>query len=561
MLAQIRPSALTDYLHANDLRAIRWQLYLGLAAFAWGIIAGLAQALERVLPATSTIWRLFPGQKNYYQGLTAHGVLMVLVFTFAFINAFQILVTAHSLKRRPNPLLLWGALLLMTVGALMAGVEIMANRASVLFTMYPPLAATPAYYLGLVLVVVSTWLMVLNILLMYRGWRKEHPGEKTPLQAFVVLCNAILWFVASIGVAVEVLVLLLPWSMGIVPKTDAELARSLFWFTGHAIVYVWLLPAYVSWYTMVPKQAGGKIFSDGLVRLVFVLFLILSVPTGFHHQYTDPGIPVSMKTLHLFLTFGIFFPSLITAFTLMAAFENAGRSRGGKGLFGWIRKLPWGDPSVSAQILAMFAFVLGGISGLVNASYSMNLMVHNSAWVPGHFHLTVGTAVALSFLAICYWLVPHLTGRALWGRKLAVAQGWLWFVGVLLMSRGLVVTGLGGEPRRLAVALMPPVLKERITDAAIGHAMTGFGGTLMFISGLLFFLVIAGTLLNRQAAEVEMPVVETMIPASQGPRLFDRWPVLIGVMLLVIAIAYGPFFLTYEPNFVSQVWKVWGGPP
>lgn len=199
------PAAVTAYLSARDVRTLRWQIYLSLAVFGWGIFAGLAQSLDRVMSPSSSLWRLFPGQQNYYQGLTAHGVLMVLVFTFAFINGFQVLVTSHALKRSPNRWLLDGAFWLMLVGAGMAALEIVGNRASVLFTMYPPLQATPVYYLGLVLVVVSTWLMVLNTVLMYRAWRHDNPGERIPLQAFAVLCNAILWFVASVGVAIETL--------------------------------------------------------------------------------------------------------------------------------------------------------------------------------------------------------------------------------------------------------------------------------------------------------------------------------------------------------------------
>ncbi len=188
----------------------------------------------------------------------------------------------------------------------------------------------------------------------------------------------------------------------------------------------------------------------------------------------------------------------------------------------------------------------------------MNLMVHNMAWVPGHFHLTVGTAAALTFLAICYWLVPHLTGKALWGRKLAVLQGWLWFIGVLIMSRGLVVSGLGGEPRRMNTSLMP--YGDRIADIDLAHWMAAVGGTLMFVSGVLFFVVIVMTVLNKATAQVEMPVAETMLPASRSAPVLDRWPVWIGVMILLIVIAYGPYFITYEPNFVSEGWKVWGGP-
>jgi cbb3-type cytochrome oxidase subunit 1 len=89
-----------------------------------------------------------------------------------------------------------------------------------------------------------------------------------------------------------------------------------------------------------------------------------------------------------------------------------GRARGGTGLFGWIRKLPWGDPSLTAQLLAMITFVYGGATGLINASFSMNLVIHNTTWVPGHFHMTVGTAVALTLMGVGVLddPVPHRAG-------------------------------------------------------------------------------------------------------------------------------------------------------
>jgi cytochrome c oxidase subunit 1 len=368
------------------------------------------------------------------------------------------------------------------------------------------------------------------------------------LAAFGVVATYAMWFIASLGVAIEVLVLLLPWSLGVVPKTDPQLARSLFWFSGHPIVYFWLLPVYVSWYTMVPKQAGGKVFSDPLVRLAFVLFLVLSIPTGFHHQFTDPGIAPAYKVVQLVFTFAVFFPSVLTAFSVMASLELAGRAHGGRGLFGWIPKLPWGDPSLTAQLLAMLVFILGGISGLINASYNVNLVVHNSAFVPGHFHLTVGTAVALSVLGICYWLVPHLTGRGLWGRRLALAQAWLWAIGVLIFSRGQMMGGLAGLPRRENISLM----LYNQPEWRLSNVMTAVGGTIMFISGLMFFIVLLGIFLRgEKGTAVEMPVAEAMPSASDGWPILDRWAVWIGVAVVLILIAYGPYLLTYQPNFVS----------
>ena len=78
------PAVLSGVLREGDLRLLKGQIWLGLTAFGIGILQGLAQALDRVLPANHTLWRLYPLQQNYYQGLTNHGVLLVLVFTFAF---------------------------------------------------------------------------------------------------------------------------------------------------------------------------------------------------------------------------------------------------------------------------------------------------------------------------------------------------------------------------------------------------------------------------------------------------------------------------------------------
>src|SRR5690606_15383915 len=139
---------------------------------------------------------------------------------------------------------------------------------------------------------------------------------------------------------------------------------------------------YVSWYGMLPAQTGGKMFSEPLARFVFWLFLVLSIPVGFHHQYTDPGIPAIWKFIHTTLTFSLTFPSLITAFTVIASLEIVARARGGTKYFGCIRKLNWGIPYFAAQSLAGILFAFGGISGITNASYNMNMVVNNTTWVP-----------------------------------------------------------------------------------------------------------------------------------------------------------------------------------
>jgi cytochrome c oxidase subunit 1 len=131
-----------------------------------------------------------------------------------------------------------------------------------MFTFYPPLQAHWAFYVGLTLVVAGTWLVTLNLVWTYRAWRAQHSGERTPLAAFMALVTFAMWSIASLGLAAEMLGLLIPWSLGWQQGTDPLLARTLFWFTGHPLVYFWLLPTYISWYTLIPRQAGGRLFSD-----------------------------------------------------------------------------------------------------------------------------------------------------------------------------------------------------------------------------------------------------------------------------------------------------------
>jgi cytochrome c oxidase subunit 1 len=511
-------------------------LAVALVALFGGTVLGLFQALEHA--GVNLYPWLQPVIRSYYHGLTVHGVLNVLVFTTFFICGFVPLMVTRALGIPPaSPGLAWGTFWLMLAGLVLAAVPLVGNAASVMFTFYPPLKAHWAFYLGLTLVVAGTWLVTLNLAWTLQAWWRRHPGMRTPLPAFMGMVTFAMWSLASLGLAAEMVFLVLPWSLGWLAGTDALLARTLFWFTGHPIVYFWLLPAYMSWYTLVPRQAGGKLFSDPMARTSFLLFLVLSTPLGFHHQYTDPGIHEGWKLLHAFFTFAVFFPSLLTFFNVVASLESAGRARGGTGWVAWFARLPWGDPSVAAQVLAMILFVFGGIGGLINASYNMNLVVHNTAWIPGHFHLTVGTAVTLSFMGITYWLVPSLAGRALWSVGLARVQVWLWFVAMTVFSHAQHNLGILGAPRRTMLGAAPYLRSEWNWDLML----VGIGGSGLFLSALLYFLNLALTLVASRGPAPEPPrFAEALSGPEHAPAVLDRWRPWLAVAVLLIVIAYGP---------------------
>ncbi len=71
------------------------------------------------------------------------------------------------------------------------------------------------------------------------------------------------------------------------------------------------------------------------------------------------------------------------------------------------------------------------------SSFNLNVLVHNTAWILGHFHITVGTATTLTFFGLTFWLVPHLTRRPLFSNRLALASSWFWFVGMIIFALGM----------------------------------------------------------------------------------------------------------------------------
>jgi cytochrome c oxidase subunit 1 len=540
---------------APENRLAAAYLLVALVALFGGVTTGLFQVLEYA--GVDLYPHLAPAIQSYYHGLSLHGVLNALVWTTFFICGFLQFITVRALGvPLAAPGLAWGTFWLMTGGLVLAAIPLVGNAASVLYTFYPPLKAHWAFYVGLTLVVVGTWLVTLTLALTYRRWRAQHPGARTPLAAFLALVTFAMWTLASLGLAAEMLFMLIPWSLGWVGGTDALLARVLFWFTGHPIVYFWLLPAYVSWYTLIPRQAGGRLFSDPMARASFLLFLVLSTPVGFHHQFTDPGIGEGWKLLHAVFTFAVFFPSLLTFFNVVASLENGARARGGTGWVAWFGKLPWGDPSLAAQVLAMLLFAFGGIGGLINASFNLNLVVHNTAWIPGHLHLTVGTAVTLSFMGITYWWVPHLRGRALWSRGLALAQVWLWFGGMVIFSNALHRLGMMGMPRRTLIGAAPYL--QPAWRAAL--PLVGIGGTILFVSALLYFVNMAMTVVASWEPAPAMPAfAEALSDPEHAPAILDRWKPWLALAAVLIAIAYGPTLvrLAATTPFNTPGLRVW----
>ena len=363
-------------------RLVIAHVWVAIGAFAVACLLGVWQMWAR-----SPIEAPAHSAANYFRAVTLHGVSMAFVLTTFFIMGFGYFVAETALKRAlPGLKIAWGAFWMGLVGTLLAALSVISGRASVLYTFYPPMTATVWFYIGLVLVVVASWIWCLLMIVAMRQWKAANPGQAVPLAMFATVANAVMWLWTTVGVAAELLFQVIPAALGLNGMVDVGLSRTLFSWTLHAIVYFWLFPSYIAFYTMFPRAAGGRLYSDTMGRLAFILFLLYSLPVGLHHLFMDPEHSNGFKFIQMFLTALVSVPTLLTIFTITASAEIAGRMRGGTGTFGWIKALPWGRPMVLATGLAFLMLFFGGGGGLVNMSYGMNAMIHNTSWVTAHFH-------------------------------------------------------------------------------------------------------------------------------------------------------------------------------
>src|SRR5690606_37391457 len=105
-------------------------------------------------------------------------------------------------------------------------------------------------------------------------FKRANPKVPVPLAMYATVANAMLWLWTTVGVAAEILFQIIPAVLGLVHTIDVGLSRTLFSWTLHSIVYFWLIPSYIAFYTMAPRAAGGRLYSDTMGRLTFVLFLL-----------------------------------------------------------------------------------------------------------------------------------------------------------------------------------------------------------------------------------------------------------------------------------------------
>jgi cytochrome c oxidase subunit 1 len=455
----------------------------------------------------------------FYLALTAHGLLILVVWVVFFEVALLYFTSTVILNNRlATPKFAWVAYWLMLVGTLITTVAVVQGKSSVMFTSYVPMMAQPHFYLGIVLFAVGALISCLIFLgtLVVAKQEKTYEGS-LPLVTFgaLVACIIAVYTIASGAV---ILVPTLLWSLGFIENIDTLLYKVIWWGFGHSSQQINVSAHIAVWYAIAAIVFGAKPLSEKVSRMAFLLYIFFLQIASAHHLLVEPGLSSSYKIFNT--SYGMYLAvlgSMIHGLTVPGCIEAAQRKKGyNKGLFEWLRKAPWGNPVFSGMFLSLIIFgFLGGISGVTMGVEQINIIIHNTIYVPGHFHTTVGGGTTLAFMAITYFLLPVLFGREVAFPTMAKWQPYIFGIGIALMGLFQMGAGtLGVSRRHWDMAFTGAEFTFKYQEAAwLMLGLAGITGVMSAVGGIMFVVIAVGSLLIGKKVDLNAPAPAAPAPA------------------------------------------------
>jgi len=439
---------------------------------------------------------------RFYEFVSAHGMVMLIFWIIFFEMAGLIFGSTILLSTKMLvPKLGWAVYGMMLGGSLVATWMMITGRAVVMFTSYPPLKAPALYYAAVLVFAVGAILGCVHFFINIVGARLRGDVTSLPLFSFALAAAAIiaLWSLIS-GAAALIPAFL--WAAGLIPSVDPGVYRLLYWGLGHGAQQINLAAMVAIWYGLASLTTGAKPLNEGLSRFAIVLYIFFINMGSIHHLLADPGLTPWFRNINTsYMMYLAVLGSLIHGFSIPASIELGLREQGfRKGLFGWLRRAPWGEPGFAALAVSLFLFgVMGGISGVIIGGPQVNLIMHNTLLSPSHFHMTVVTGTTIAFMGLSYYLVPLIFQRELVLRGFARWQPYIYGAGMVIWAAGMGLAGHWGVPRRhwditfssSVFPLKSDIFENRTIDVFL--ALLGIGGILAVIGGAMFVAVIVGT--------------------------------------------------------------------
>ncbi len=540
-------------------------------AVAWFIVGAADALLVRLqessfgltgLPVT-TPW-------SYYAGLTLHAERMLFGFAQQLEMGVFVFLTVRLLDVKPSgKWMVWASLFLINASIFLFEGPVILSHLSFIDSYfaatgwdslaplgvpgYSQYGVSPTWWWGWVALEASTFL--------WGAWTfyvVAKAKKRLNYVMFFVLGTVILYVMGYAVLAVatnwELLAYYAP--VGLNSLYD----QFVFWFYGHSIVYMLFLPAVTALYVLVPALANRQIYSERLAKLSAILYVAFSNIVPIHHLY-NAVFPYYVNLLQEVMTYGVVVPSMMTFFNIWATAKG-------------VRHLSWSVPA-AFTVMSFSGAIAAGVTGVANATVSFDSVIHNSTWVPAHFHAMIMLMIVPGAYALLYVLLPWVTGRQWYSRRLAWTHFWLTLVG----SVGFVVfysdLGISGILRR-------SMIYPRIGYVVVDEVGATVFAVLVGLGALAFVLDALQTLFRgERIASPEVGLADALLAAVSSTSLGAYSPpepvtvsvdhrrkqraeytwVAVGVVLLALTAVTTLPQAVYVGGAVTNVPKAYFDPP
>jgi cytochrome c oxidase subunit I+III len=489
--------------------------------FLLGGVLAFMMRLQLMMPENG-----FIGPDRYNQFFTVHGTSMMFLFAVPVMEGFAIYLVPLMLGTRnvafPR-LNAFGYFAYLGGGLMLYGGLLLNIGADAGWFAYPPLAG-PEYSPGkrvdfwaqmITLTEISA--MIGGIQIIVTVFKQRAPGmtlNRIPIYIWAVVVDAFMIIFAMPAVMLVSTMLAMDRLMNVsthffnpAEGGDVVLYQHFFWFFGHPEVYIIFVPATGFVSMIVSTFARRRLFGYTAMVLALVATGFIGFGLWVHHMFATP-VPELGK-------------SFFTGASIMIAIPS------GIQIFCWLATLWSGRPQFRTPLMwacgFIALFVLGGLTGVMLASVSVDRQVHDTFFVVAHFHyVLIGGAVFPLFGAICYWF-PKWSGRFL-SERLGRWTFWLFFLGFNLTFFPMHQLGFQGMPRRVYTYL---------ADTGWGtlNLLATCGAVVMGVSVVLFIINIVRSL-RHGAIALENPwggaTLEWATSSPPPSYNFARLPTVVG---------------------------------